>query len=1350
MKVTGFAARADIVGRRIRVTWQFVPGMGETLADIPPVTLRRKRRDYAYPAPGAPDPYLVYDSTGFPPPPVAGVLTVTDLDGWEEIGDGERRVFEPLSVAIFTGGRYIEILRRTTATVFDLGGVARRQEVEILDAGASPGALLANQVYYYQLFSASLPDGGADATPYRSAAQVTDSYGQNRALYLSLPEIYRRHDVQVRPDTPGSTSVPELSPNFGQLRRFIDPFGIALDSLRGTAEGLRTLHDVDAVDGKYLPTLAQWIGWDLSVDVDIPQQRNEIKAASRLYRLVGTLPGLRALVTQYTGWSTQVAEFAQNIAQSNQPPRRNLYAITPDAGGLGWHGTDDAAQALGFPAANQAASGSVGTAAALTSLQAGPYALRPGMSLTLAADGLPPVSVRFGPGDFIDMSQATAAEVGAALSAALPEVRATAAAATLVIASKTTGSVSRLQVVPANNSLVSLENAPEGRLSAGTDSIGRVRFFYGTWETPTRPASAVAVDEAAAEAGGAAMRRVHYKTFTDGAWRGSRPVYPSRVTPQADPAAAVLPDDRIWLAWIDDPLTMNSRLRWTLGTARPPQPAHISGRVSEPFALVDGATLAFTGNWPGLDLYTVHAANFANPAKATAAELVTAMNGQLTRVRAARERDGSLRFSTIASGATTRIGVDLSHSRGAARALGFDNRGTTGTPGSWDDQIDWNTPWDAGGRGRHAEVTAVNNPAGGVRLAWASHRAGAWRILTAYWNDRVMAGTANGAFSRDGAGAWTPVPGLPAADIRAIMVDAAGSAWIATAAGVAVRHPDGTVTTVAGLPSPDIRDLALAGDGSAWIATAAGLVLLAPQGTITTLDIGGGLPSNDIRALALNGDGTLWAATAAGAVRRRASGALQIHTVATGLPGNDVQDVALGADGAVYIATTAGLAVVAPEGAVTVAKATNTRAVAIGGDGTLWVATPAGVSLRSPAGAWRVFDTTMGLNSDDARALSLGPDGTAWVGTAVGTSTITPDGTVTNLDLLGGGVPNPAGRAAYTGWSAALELANGGGGNREPALAVDATKRIWLFWSQRVGIGTEQESWGLHHRIFDPPTSTWGPDRVVTTPPLGGRSSDRAPGIQPLPAGMRVFFSSDRGGGLSLWSVDVGLNGVIGPLTPLPAGASSDGAPTPVTVGTDLWLFHRSDANVPLVQAGTGDAGRPGSQRVPDNGTERRYGGTVAADLGDLNRLRTRRSFGDMLSYTPSRPDGAGTLRDDELYTRGTVGFYVRRASQGAALTRQETERLSEMVRRFLPINLRAVVIIVEATDVEYLYPDGGPTESYADDFPFVSLMPPITDSTAAAMPGLLILESNKTDDVSADTADLTTLTRRTFFPPLQ
>jgi hypothetical protein len=134
----------------------------------------------------------------------------------------------------------------------------------------------------------------------------------------------------------------------------------------------------------------------------------------------------------------------------------------------------------------------------------------------------------------------------------------------------------------------------------------------------------------------------------------------------------------------------------------------------------------------------------------------------------------------------------------------------------------------------------------------------------------------------------------------------------------------------------------------------------------------------------------------------------------------------------------------------------------------------------------------------------------------------------------------------------------------------------------------------------------------------------------------------------------------------------------------------------------------------------------------------------------PNRPDGS-FLSDSELYTRGTIGLYVSKANVGPALTQTETSRLRALLAQFLPINLRAVVIVVAPAEVEFVYKLGSDIgETYSDVYPFAETLEPIGESSAVAMPGLFVLQSNTLGDVSARIADPSSLRGRTFFPPLQ
>ncbi|MBI4670722.1 MAG: hypothetical protein HY741_03510 [Chloroflexi bacterium] len=315
MRIANFRADADIVGRRIKVAWEFLLDAGETLASIPSVTVRRKTRDFEFPPPPAQgsDPFLLYDSRAFPP--ATGNVLASDLPGWESRAGDTRTVVSVVTVAQLVDGVAVEWTRRTTANTFNAAGVPLSQRVEILDTGDAPDGLQPGTTYYYQIASPLIPN--AALPEYRVTATAGEGYALNRTLYEMLPTIYRRHDVTARVPTPGAEAVPEAANRSGQLRRFLDPFGASLDAMRSAAENLRGLHDLDNVDARFLPLMAGWIGWDLNFDASIPLQRHEIKYAPALYRINGTIPACLIWVKRLTGWSCRVKEFFPNVFFSN-------------------------------------------------------------------------------------------------------------------------------------------------------------------------------------------------------------------------------------------------------------------------------------------------------------------------------------------------------------------------------------------------------------------------------------------------------------------------------------------------------------------------------------------------------------------------------------------------------------------------------------------------------------------------------------------------------------------------------------------------------------------------------------------------------------------------------------------------------------------------------------------------------------------------------------------------------------------------------------------------------------------------------------------------------------------------
>lgn len=272
------------------------------------------------------------------------------------------------------------------------------------------------------------------------------------------------------------------------------------------------------------------------------------------------------------------------------------------------------------------------------------------------------------------------------------------------------------------------------------------------------------------------------------------------------------------------------------------------------------------------------------------------------------------------------------------------------------------------------------------------------------------------------------------------------------------------------------------------------------------------------------------------------------------------------------------------------------------------------------------------------------------------------------------------------GWSGDEPLTTGPLSNREPALARDAGDRVWLAWTRQGALGGA--GWSLRLRSR-PAGGVWTAEEPLTANPGDQLAGDREPALS-TPAGQppRVFFRSDRGGGMDLWETTVGgAESLVRP------GPAADSWPAPVTVGGTLWILHRSDRSVPLASAG--------SRPAEETGTLRRYAGSTSVVLSDLDRLGRLRDWDDLVSYTPDAPAGApvaAPLRDDQLYTRGTVGLYLTQPVPDL-LDESMAERLHTVLNRFLPVNVRAVVRLAPDADIESLNPPGEATaESSADE----------------------------------------------------
>ena len=1349
MRFSELLASADLVGRRVALSWEYRLDPGETASDLPEQLLRRKMRDFDFPSLVPADPYLVYDSATFPPAPIPGVLTVVDLPDREWFDGGLRQLRSGVSVARVAAGQPEEVMREFRTRTYDPLGHLASLRTELIEAADFPEL----ETLYYELDDGSAPST-EEIARYRSTAFAGKLHGHNRTLWEQLPEVYRSQDKIQIDAAARIAGVHETGGTAGQLRRFIDMFGLGFDLLRNSAEAIARIRDLDQTPPQYLDLLARGIGWVPSDAITLPQRRNETRNATRLFAVNGSIQSLRTMVTQQTGWRSQVAELADNVARSNVAPQGNLYFRREVVGAAAlsdWRGGLDAASALAFPPGTVSGAGSA--PAVLTSTQTQPFALRPGHELTVVVDGNVPVRIRFSRADFADIAAASASEVCTIINRLLDTVEASVAAGAVRLTTLATGTEASLAIAPVRQSLLSVSELPQGPTAPVTHADGTISLFFRDEQQLVRDAPGENNTPTAR------VNHIMHKSWGYGLWRDAVAL-PGWSAEVRDLQACALPDASTLLIW-----SRPGGLSLGLGRPVAKLPARLVGRTREPFALAAGLLLEVV-TLAGSETFTVNPADYAAIGAATAAEVAAAMSGQLVNANATALPDGALRLTSLATGTTALLSIDLTQST-AARLLGFDARELLGR-GHWQPGLDWSAPL-AGPICWHpvAEPSVVAHPVSGAVAAWAENADGAWQVRQAWLSERLALTTTLGAAERAAPGApWTltdTLDGLPSNVVRMVLTDPTGGHWFATDSGLVRRRVDGVLqvfTTLDGLASNDVRAVAQLPSGALACATAAGLTEITVGGVFTTTAASpGGMVSGDHHAIVAEGTGALWVGSSAGIGRRDPQGRWQWWGLADGIPALPIRALAVAPGVPIAAGSAQGVhrligASWLTELADLVGAPIPVRDLCYRPDGTLLAATANGLA-RLHERTWTLLTTFEGLPTNDLTAVATQPDGSILLGTPTGLLVAGVTGGWTSLGVADGLPPAPVARIC-AGWSTPRILAASVGGDREPQVAVEASGEIWLFWSSRLNPDPQpRDSWKLRLRRFQV-ASDWTASVDLTTP-LPGGSCDGQPRVLSDPAGgFRLTFTTDRNGASDLALLRVSAAGVATP--PQVFSATSDRSSNPALIATpagETWLIHRSDtplvpAQLALVESDEQPVGP--SSLVPDAATVRPQAGALTPVMKHAARHGMRSRFADPQTYTIMRPEGFDDFAGlpAPFYTKRTVAVYMRQSPFGKSVTQDEIARLLQLLNRFKPINLRIALIIAPDPLTEFVYPPGADIlESWIDDVPFAETIGPITDSTSVVIPGLEVLIANQLASRSADFIDLTTLRRRTWFPDL-
>ena len=263
---------------------------------------------------------------------------------------------------------------------------------------------------------------------------------------------------------------------------------------------------------------------------------------------------------------------------------------------------------------------------------------------------------------------------------------------------------------------------------------------------------------------------------------------------------------------------------------------------------------------------------------------------------------------------------------------------------------------------------------------------------------------------------------------------------------------------------------------------------------------------------------------------------------------------------------------------------------------------------------------------------------------------------------------------AANAWGAVKTLTVGP--DIEPAVAFDPGNgapgqgRIWVAWSRK----KTNDHWNIFHCTTTKidfaglADADWVQTELAPAPP----DYDR---VEPAPVfvstnRVELYFSANRNDGWHVW---------FNTLSPAPAadeqqvthGQFTCRAPAAIARsggGVRLWFRNNSS------QVYTSPS-YPASQTI-----DARYAGATTADTRNAVKMGLRGNLVDVLRYTYDTGK-----REDDWYARDTVGIYLTPDTDNSQLILRTQSTLANVVRLFLPIQVRAVFVIQQVYP-EFVY----------------------------------------------------------------
>ena len=245
----------------------------------------------------------------------------------------------------------------------------------------------------------------------------------------------------------------------------------------------------------------------------------------------------------------------------------------------------------------------------------------------------------------------------------------------------------------------------------------------------------------------------------------------------------------------------------------------------------------------------------------------------------------------------------------------------------------------------------------------------------------------------------------------------------------------------------------------------------------------------------------------------------------------------------------------------------------------------------------------------------------------------------------------------------------------------DLNQSIWVFWARKEPTGDpDQTRWTVAYRVkqgINPNASDWSEIRTLPKDPPNADYHDREPAaVVNRDGNIELFLSSNQDGSWSVWrnTLDI-VTHTWETAEQITNNPHSQRTPLPLSIDDNTLLIYRSNESLKYVST------IYGATETLDS----RYAGCTTVDTRNVAKIAMRGQFEDFQTYTYDAGQN-GERTDQDWYARDTVGIYLTPDTEDQTLILRNQKLIENVLKQFLPIQVRAVFIIEPAVYKEMLY----------------------------------------------------------------